>query len=88
LSDRIGHKWLISTGMLVKAGDLALVASSTSYAPWIVAVVLLGLGTAMVYPTLLAGIGDVAHPIWRSERSVSTGSGPMPGWPPARCSGV
>jgi hypothetical protein len=71
LSDRIGRKWLISTGMLVQAGALALVASSTSYGPWIVAVVLLGLGTAMVHPTLLAAVGDVAHPIWRSERSVS-----------------
>ena len=88
LSDRIGRKWLISTGMLVQAGARALVASSTSYGPWIVAVVLLGLGTAMVYPTLLAAIGDVAHPIWRPERSVSTGSGAMPGWPPARCSRV
>jgi MFS family permease len=73
LSDRIGRKWLISTGMLVQAGALALVASSTSYGPWIVAVVLLGLGTAMVYPTLLAA-SDVAHPIWRAERSVPTGS--------------
>jgi MFS family permease len=88
LSDRIGRKWLISTGMLVKAGALALVASSTRYAPWIVAAVLLGLGTSMVYPTLLAGIGDVAHPIWRPGRLVSTGSRAMPGSPPARCSRV
>jgi MFS family permease len=43
------------------------VAGSTSYGPWIVAVVLLGLGTATVYPTLLAAIGDVAHPIWRAR---------------------
>jgi MFS family permease len=67
LSDHIGRKWLISTGMLVQAGALALVASSTSYGLWIVAAVLLGLGTAMVYPTLLAAIGDVAHPIWRAR---------------------
>jgi MFS family permease len=67
LSDRIGRKWLISTGMLVQAGALALVARSTSYEPWIAAAVLLGLGTAMVYPTLLAAIGDVAHPIWRAR---------------------
>ena len=67
LSDRIGRKWLISTGMLVQAGALALVAGSTSYGPWIVAAVLLGLGTAMVYPTLLAVVGDVAHPIWRGR---------------------
>jgi MFS family permease len=67
LSDRIGRKWLISAGMLVQAGALALVAGSTSYGPWIVAAVLLGLGTAMVYPTLLAAIGDVAHPTWRAR---------------------
>src|SRR5215218_5086288 len=67
LSDRIGRKWLISTGMLTQAGALAVVASSTSYGPWIIAAVLLGLGTAMVYPTLLAAIGDVAHPIWRAR---------------------
>jgi hypothetical protein len=74
--------------MLVQAGALGLVASSTSYGPWIVAVVLLALGTVIVYPTLLAAIGDVAHPIWRPERSVSTGSGAMPGSPPAHCSRV
>jgi MFS family permease len=53
--------------MLVQAGALALVASGTSYGPGIVAVTLLGLGTAMVYPTLLAVVGDVAHPIWRAR---------------------
>jgi MFS family permease len=84
LSDRIGRKWLISTGMPVQAGALALGVKSTSNGPWIVAVVLLGLGTAMLYPTLLAAIGDVAHPIWRPERSVSTGCGGS-GSPPARC---
>jgi MFS family permease len=67
LSDRIGRKWLISAGMLIQAAALALVAGSTSYSPWIVAAVLLGLGTAMVYPTLLAAIGDVAHPMWRAR---------------------
>ena len=67
LSDRIGRKWLISSGMLIQAAALALVAYSTSYGPWIVAAVLLGLGTAMVYPTLLAVVGDVAHPMWRGR---------------------
>jgi MFS family permease len=43
------------------------VAGSTSYGPWIVAAVLLALGTVIVYPTLLAAIGDVAHPIWRAR---------------------
>ena len=67
LSDRIGRKCLISGGMLIRTGALALVSGSTSYGTWIVAAVLLGLGTAMVYPTLLAAIGDVAHPIWLAQ---------------------
>jgi MFS family permease len=43
------------------------VSGSTSYGTWIVAAVLLGLGTAMVYPRLLAAVGDVAHPMWRAR---------------------
>jgi MFS family permease len=66
-SDRIGRKRLITVGMLVQAAALALVAAGRGYAPWIVAAVFLGLGTAMVYPTLLAVIGDVAHPAWRAR---------------------
>ncbi|HYO85358.1 MAG TPA: MFS transporter [Dermatophilaceae bacterium] len=71
LSDRWGRKWLIAAGMLVQAVGLALVAAAASFAWWAVAAVLLGLGTAMVYPTLLAAIGDVAHPSWRA-RAVGT----------------
>ncbi|WP_328988429.1 MFS transporter [Kribbella sp. NBC_01245] len=67
LSDRVGRKWLITTGMLVQAIALALVALGTSLTAWAIAVTLLGLGTAMVYPTLLAAIGDVAHPTWRAR---------------------
>jgi len=67
LSDQVGRKWLITTGMLVQAGALGLVAAGASFGPWTVAVALLGLGTAMVYPTLLAAIGDVAHPAWRAR---------------------
>lgn len=67
LSDRIGRKHLISTGMLVQAGALALVAYASSFTPWALAAVLLGVGTAMVYPTLLAVVGDVAHPAWRAR---------------------
>ncbi|HEX6421177.1 MAG TPA: MFS transporter [Acidimicrobiales bacterium] len=67
LSDRLGRKWLIAGGMWTQAGAIALVAASSSYAPWAVATVLLGAGTAMVYPTLLAAIGDVAHPAWRAS---------------------
>jgi MFS family permease len=67
LSDMIGRKWLIAAGMLLQAAALALTAVGATFATWAVAAVLLGLGTAMVYPTLLAAIGDVAHPLWRAR---------------------
>ncbi|WAL64534.1 MFS transporter [Amycolatopsis cynarae] len=67
LSDHWGRKRLITGGMLTQAVALALVAVSHSYSGWLVAAVLLGAGTAMVYPTLLAVIGDVAHPAWRAR---------------------
>jgi len=67
LSDRIGRKWLIVGGMLVQAVALAMVAVGDSFGVWLAAAVLLGAGTAMVYPTLLAAIGDVAHPEWRAR---------------------
>ena len=66
-SDRIGRKWLTASGMWVQAGAIALIALSNSYAPWVAGSILLGAGTAMVYPTLLAAIGDVAHPSWRAS---------------------
>lgn len=66
LSDRIGRKWLIAAGMWVQAGGIALVAMSSTFALFAIGAVLLGAGTAMVYPTLLAAIGDVAHPSWRA----------------------
>ena len=62
LSDRIGRKPLIVTGMLVQAGAIAAMAALTGMAPWLFAAVALGLGTAMVYPTLLAVVADVADP--------------------------
>jgi len=67
LSDKIGRKWLIAVGMAVQAGALALVAAGSTFTTWAVAAVLLGTGTAMAYPTLLAVIGDVAHPAWRAR---------------------
>ncbi|MDQ3128475.1 MAG: MFS transporter [Chloroflexota bacterium] len=65
LSDRIGRKGLIASGLLVQAAALAWIAVSTSFVPWLLAAFVLGLGTAMVYPTLLAVIADVADPSWR-----------------------
>ncbi|WP_395474588.1 MFS transporter [Saccharopolyspora spinosa] len=67
LSDRWGRKHLITTGMLTQAAALALIAVAHSFSAWALATVLLGAGTAMVYPTLLAAIGDVAHPSWRAR---------------------
>jgi MFS family permease len=67
LSDRYGRKWLIVAGMLLQAGGIALVAAGSGFVVWAIAAVLLGAGTAMVYPTLLAVIGDVAHPAWRAR---------------------
>ena len=66
-SDRIGRKWLIATGMWLQAAAIALIAAGTTFTVWAVGAVLLGAGTAMVYPTLLAVIGDVAHPAWRAR---------------------
>ena len=66
LSDRIGRKPLIVGRMLVQAAALVMVAVGNDFGIWLAAVVLLGAGTAMVYPTLLAAIGDVAHPHWRA----------------------
>ncbi|OXM18333.1 MFS transporter [Rhodococcus erythropolis] len=67
LSDRIGRKHLITGGMAVQAAALAVIAYSSSFGGWAAGAVLLGAGTAMVYPTLLAVIGDVAHPSWRGR---------------------
>jgi len=67
LSDRIGRKWLIAAGMGVQAAAIALVALGATFTIWALAAVLLGAGTAMVYPTLLAVVGDVAHPAWRAR---------------------
>jgi MFS family permease len=67
LSDRIGRKPLIVGGMLVQAGAIAVIALGSTVAVWFVASAILGLGTAMVYPTLLAAIADVADPVWRGS---------------------
>jgi MFS family permease len=67
LSDRIGRKPLIAGGMGVQAAAIALIAATTGFGAWAAGAALLGAGTAMVYPTLLAAIGDVAHPAWRAR---------------------
>jgi MFS family permease len=67
LSDRIGRKGLIVGGMWLQAVGIALVIVGNDVPIWASAMVLLGLGTALVYPTLLAAISDVAHPDWRAS---------------------
>jgi MFS family permease len=67
LSDRLGRKPLITWGMCLQAVALAATASLHGYPAWLGAAAMLGVGTAMVYPALLAAIGDVAHPRWRAS---------------------
>jgi MFS family permease len=67
LSDRVGRKGLVVAGMLVQAGAITVIAAGSTFAVWAAAAAALGLGTAMVYPTLLAAIADVAQPAWRGS---------------------
>jgi MFS family permease len=70
MSDRWGRKGLIVAGMWMQASALFLTAATRSFGWWFIASVLLGLGTAMVYPTLIASVSDASHPSWRA-RSLS-----------------
>jgi MFS family permease len=67
LSDRVGRKGLIVGGMLVQGIALVAMVLIQGFPAWLIACALLGVGTAMVYPTLLAAIGDVARPAWRGS---------------------
>jgi MFS family permease len=67
LSDRLGRKPLIAWGMVVQAGGIWLTVLIPSYGAWLVGAALQGLGTAMVYPTLLAAITDHTSPTWRAS---------------------
>lgn len=67
LSDRWGRKGLIVAGMWVQAIGLFVTAASRDFSGWLVGSLLLGVGTAMVYPSLLAVVSDVAHPSWRAR---------------------
>jgi MFS family permease len=67
LSDRIGRKPLIAGGMVVQAAALFVVAAGSTFPVWFAGSALLGIGTAMAYPTLLASVADVAHPTWRGS---------------------
>ncbi len=67
LSDRIGRKILIAGGLWVQAVGIALFVLSSGQQLWLLATAVMGLGTGMVYPTLLASISDIAHPSWRAS---------------------
>ncbi|OHV87818.1 MFS transporter [Mesorhizobium sp. ORS 3428] len=70
LSDRWGRKGLIVAGMWVQGAGLLTTAVTRDFGWWLLASVLLGLGTAMVYPSLIAAVSDASHPSWRA-RSLS-----------------
>jgi MFS family permease len=67
LSDRLGRKPPIVGGMFLQALALFVVAGGGGFWVWFVGSALLGAGTALVYPTLLASVADVAHPAWRGS---------------------
>jgi MFS family permease len=67
LSDRWGRKWLIAAGMWVQSIGIALFVIGNGFWVWLAGAALLGIGTAMVYPALLAAVSDVAHPNWRAS---------------------
>lgn len=66
LSDRVGRKWLIVSGMWTQAVGIAVVTMADTFTGFASGAALLGVGTAMAYPTFMAVIGDVAHPDWRA----------------------
>ncbi len=67
LSDRLGRRPLIVGGMVVQGIAIAAIATAREFPAWLGGAALLGVGTAMVYPTLIAAVGDVAHPAWRAS---------------------
>jgi len=67
ISDRTGRRSLVVWGMWTQAVGIVVIAFATTFSAFTLGSVLLGVGTAMVYPTLLAAVGDVAHPSWRAS---------------------
>lgn len=70
LSDRWGRKGLIVAGMWTQAAGIFVTVATRSFGWWLLGSILLGLGTAMVYPALIAAVSDNSHPSWRA-RSLS-----------------
>ena len=67
LSDRLGRKGMIVGGMILQGIAIGLLPLLHGFGWWALTMALLGLGTALVYPTLLAAVSDVAHPNWRAS---------------------
>ena len=67
LSDRVGRKPLISMGMVIQALGISLLAFGNSFPFWIGGAAVMGVDTAAVYPTLIAAVGDHAHPLRRAS---------------------
>ncbi len=67
LSDRVGRKWMIVAGLWTQAAGIGLILMGREFVLWALAAALMGFGTALVYPTLLAAVSDVAHPNWRAS---------------------
>jgi MFS family permease len=67
LSDRWGRKWLIAAGQWTEAAGLVIIAAGASFPVWALGSAVFGAGTALAYPTLLAAVGDIAHPSWRAR---------------------
>jgi MFS family permease len=66
LSDRWGRKWMIVGGMWLQAGAIWMIVWAPGFGTWLAGAVVLGLGTGLVYPTLIAAVSDVARPAWRA----------------------
>jgi MFS family permease len=70
LSDRLGRKWLIVGGMWVQAGGIFVTVAGRSFGWWVSSSILLGIGSALVFPALIAAVSDSSQPSWRA-RSLS-----------------
>lgn len=66
-SDKVGRKPLVIGGLWVQAAAIASFVMAGDYAGWAASAVAMGVGTALVYPVLLAAVGDAADPSWRAS---------------------
>ncbi len=64
-SDKVGRKTPIVLGQILNAVGVGAILLTHSFAMWVTSAVLMGIGTALVYPVLLSAVGDEAHPAWR-----------------------